>query len=204
MSWTEIAGFATGAACVWLIVKQNAWNFPVGIANNVFFIVLFAGAGLYADAGLQVIYIGLALVGWFWWLHGGVNRGRLAVRSTPRSAWLFICLGIAVGTAALSWVLSTWTNSTVAGWDALTTVMSLAAVLMLNRKWLGNWLVWIAADVIYIALYVGKGLWLTSMLYAVLLIMCLFGLREWRAALRAAGETGTVSNDAPSAAGLIR
>jgi nicotinamide mononucleotide transporter len=198
MSWTEVAGFATGALCVWLIVKQKAWNFPVGIANNVFFIVLFSQAGLYADAGLQVIYIGLALVGWYWWLSGGAGRGRLAVRSTPRGAWLAIGLGIAVGTAVLGWVLSTWTNSTVAGWDALTTVMSLAAQLMLNRKWLGNWLVWIAADVIYIALYLSKGLWLTSVLYAVFPVMCLFGLREWRASLRAAPTAVAIPTIVPS------
>jgi nicotinamide mononucleotide transporter len=201
VSWTEVAGFATGALCVWLIVRQNAWTFPVGIANNGFFIVLFAGAGVYADAGLQVFYIGLALVGWYWWLHGGVNRGRLAVRPTPRSAWLGIGLGIAVGTALLSWGLSTWTNSTVAGWDALTTVMSLAAQLMLNRKWLGNWLVWIAADLIYIALYAGKGLWLTSVLYALFLTMCLFGLRQWRASLRA---TGAAAGDLPTVATVNR
>lgn len=96
----------------------------------------------------------------------------------------------------MSWFLSTWTNSTVAGWDALTTVMSLAAQLMLNRKWLGNWLVWIAADVIYIALYVGKGLWLTSVLYAVFLVMCLIGLREWRASLRALPESDAASDHA--------
>lgn len=199
MSWTEIAGFATGALCVWLIVKQRVWNFPVGIANNVLFIVLFAEAGLYADAGLQLVYIGLALMGWYWWLHGGANRGRLVVRPTPRLAWLAIFLGIAIGTVALGWVLSTFTNSTVAGWDALTTVMSLTATLMLNRKWLGNWLVWIAADVIYIALYAGKGLWLTSVLYAVFLMMCLVGLRDWRASLGAveAAEMGELASISP-------
>ncbi len=69
MSWIEILGFATGALCVLLVVRRNVWNFPVGIANNVVFIALFVGAGLYADAGLQVIYIVLAIIGWAWWLR---------------------------------------------------------------------------------------------------------------------------------------
>jgi nicotinamide riboside transporter PnuC len=85
--------------------------------------------------------------------------------------------------------------------DALTTVMSLAAQLMLNCKWLGNWLVWIAADLIYIALYAGKGLWLTSVLYALFLTMCLFGLRQWRASLRA---TGAAAGDLPTVATVNR
>ena len=45
MHWTELAGFATGALCVWLVVRRNIWTFPVGIANNVFFIILFLQVG---------------------------------------------------------------------------------------------------------------------------------------------------------------
>jgi nicotinamide mononucleotide transporter len=183
VSWTEIAGFVTGGLCVWLVVRRNIWNFPVGIANNVFFIVLFTQAGLYADAGLQVVYIGLGLLGWYWWLHGGERHTRLQVRHTPLAAWAGVALGIGVGTWFLNWLLVNHTNSTVAGWDALTTTMSLAAQIMLSRKWIGNWFVWIAADVIYVVLYAAKDLWLTSVLYAVFLGLCLVGLRQWRAEL---------------------
>lgn len=56
-SWVEVFGFITGAACVWLLVKENLWNWPVGIINNLFFLVLFFRSGLYADSGLQVVYI---------------------------------------------------------------------------------------------------------------------------------------------------
>jgi nicotinamide mononucleotide transporter len=179
MTWTEVAGFASGAVCVWLVVRRNIWNFPVGIANNVFFIVLFTQAGLYADAGLQVVYIGLGLLGWYWWLRGGIQRTALEVRRTPVWAWPAAGAFVGAGTWLFHWLLTTHTNSTVAGWDALTTMLSLAAQIMLNRKWLGNWVVWIAADVIYIALYASKGLWLTSVLYAVFLALCVIGLRQW-------------------------
>lgn len=54
-SWVEVFGFITGAACVWLLVKENLWNWPVGIVNNLFFLVLFFRSGLYADSGLQVV-----------------------------------------------------------------------------------------------------------------------------------------------------
>ncbi len=67
-------------------------------------------------------------------------------------------------------------------WDALTTALSLCAQWLLNRKRLENWYVWIAADLIYIPLYAYKGLYLTSVLYATFLLMCLAGLSHWRAA----------------------
>jgi nicotinamide mononucleotide transporter len=187
VSWTEVAGFATGALCVWLVVRRNIWNFPVGIANNVFFIVLFVEAGLYGDAGLQVVYIGLGVIGWYWWLHGGIGHTRLTVRPTPSYVWLLAGVAIACLTWLLTAALTAYTDSTVAGWDALTTAMSLTAQFMLNRKWIGTWWVWISADVVYILLYASKGLWLTGALYVLFMCLCVIGLRQWRGELDSAG-----------------
>ena len=182
MNWNEVAGFATGALCVWLVVIRNIWNFPVGIANNLFFIWLFTNVGLYADAALQLVYIGLAFVGWFWWLKGGAQHTGVAI-SEPTLPQLIICIAsVGIITAAIQFGLHRWTNSTVAGWDALTTALSLVAQFMLSRKWIANWWFWIAADLVYIPLYAHKGLWLTALLYGVFLTMCVIGLLQWRAA----------------------
>ena len=75
----ELAGFVTGAACVWLTVKGHIANFPVGLANDAFFLVLFLSAGLYADSGLQIVYLVLGVVGWWQWVYGGAGRTRLRV-----------------------------------------------------------------------------------------------------------------------------
>jgi len=76
---TEALGFATGAVCVWLVTKGNIWNWPVGLANNLFFAVLFWKARLFADFGLQGVYLMLGIYGWWEWLRGGENRTRLAI-----------------------------------------------------------------------------------------------------------------------------
>ena len=73
-SLTETLGFVTGAACVYLVVRQSVWNFPLGVANNIFFLFLFVDARLYGDAGLQVVYVALGFQGWYYWLYGGQNR----------------------------------------------------------------------------------------------------------------------------------
>jgi nicotinamide mononucleotide transporter len=183
LTWTEIAGFATGALCVFLVVRQNVWGFPVGIANNLFFIALFLPVGLYADAGLQVVYIALAAFGWYRWLHGGRNRSKLKVSVAPARIVVICVISVVIITAAIHFVLSKYTDSTVAGWDAVTTAISLVAQFMLNRKYLQNWFFWITADIIYIWLYAYKDLWLTSFLYLIFLLLCVAGFLQWKASL---------------------
>jgi nicotinamide mononucleotide transporter len=200
VSVEEILGFVTGAACVWLAVRQNVWTFPVGLANNVVFLVLFTGTGLYANAGLQVVYLVLGALGWYWWLRGGTDRGRLVVHRTPRAAWVVGLAAAAVSTAVLVAVLTTWTDSAVPFWDALTTSSSLLAQTMLGRKWIGNWWVWIATDVVLVGLYASQGLWLTAALYVGFVAMCVQGLREWSAARRAPGEMSPADAHATSPA----
>ncbi|MEU4089793.1 nicotinamide riboside transporter PnuC [Streptomyces aureus] len=189
LSWTEALGFATGAVCVWLVARQHIANWPVGIANNVFFIVLFLQAGLYADAGLQVVFIALAGYGWWIWARGDgpATADALPVRRSTGTEWLWLTAAGVLGTGALTVLLDRATDSTVPFWDALTTALSLAATYGQCRKLLESWWLWIAADLVYIPLYAYKGLYLTSLLYVGFLALCVAGLLGWRRTLAAAG-----------------
>ncbi|WP_405494461.1 nicotinamide riboside transporter PnuC [Streptomyces sp. NBC_00096] len=188
-SWTEILGFVTGALCVWLVARQHIANWPIGIANNVFFIALFYPAGLYADAGLQIVFIALAAYGWWSWTHGGGpgTAGALQVRRSTAAEWAALAAVGAVGVLGLTLLLGRATDSTVPFWDALTTGLSLTATYGQCRKLVESWWLWIAADLVYIPLYVYKGLYLTSLLYAVFLALCVAGLLAWRRALPVRG-----------------
>ena len=188
MDWTEIAGFITGAACVWLLVRGSIWNFPVGMVNYVLFIILFINAGLYADAGLQVVYFVLASLGWYWWLKGGKEHEGVEYSDPSPLQFAGCAIAIIVIAASLQWLLHRYTDSTVTGWDALTTAMSLTAQFMLSRKWISNWWLWIAVDLIYIPLYISKGLWLTAFLFLIFLGLSIAGLLEWRKAKREADQ----------------
>lgn len=179
LSLTEVLGFITGAVCVWLTVEQNIWNWPIGIANNFFYIVLFLGAGLYADTGLQLVYIVLGFLGWYWWLHGGENRTKLTVSKVDTLTLAVLGSVLIISTAGLMALLTTL-NGSAPFLDALTTTLSLCAQYLLTRKFIENWYVWIAADVIYIGLYASKGLYLTSGLYFIFLCMCIMGWWNWR------------------------
>jgi nicotinamide mononucleotide transporter len=180
VSWTEVLGFASGALCVWLVARQHIANWPIGIANNLFFILLFTPAGLYADAGLQIVFITLAAYGWWTWTHGGgPGLDGLPVRRTTRTEWTWLLAAGVVGTFCLTLLLDRATDSTVPFWDALTTTLSLLATYGQCRKRLESWWLWIAADVVYVPLYAYKELYLTSLLYIGFMTLCVIGLREW-------------------------
>lgn len=185
LGMTETLGFVTGAVTVWLTVKQNIWNWPIGIANSAFFVVLFFGARLFADMSLQIIYIILGFLGWYWWLRGGEGQTTLQPsRATPLTL-LIVGAIAAVSTVGMTFFLRSVGDS-APFLDALTTVLSLAAQYLLTRKLIENWYIWITADIIYIGLYSSRGLYLTAALYALFLGLCLLGLRQWRQSLVAA------------------
>ncbi len=180
---TEVLGFITGAACVLLVVEQNIWNFPIGIANNIFFIILFFTSRLYGDMVLQTVYIVLAAIGWYQWIYGGKNRTRLKITHTSiREIAILVIIGI-VATAAMHKYFQQ-INDSAPFLDAFTTVLSLIAQYLLNCKRIENWYVWIMADLLYIWLYLQKDLNLTAILYAIFIGMCIAGLLTWFRAYR--------------------
>jgi nicotinamide mononucleotide transporter len=183
-NWTELLGSLTGIVCVWLLVKQNIWNWPIGIANNIFYVFIFFKSGLFADMGLQFLYLCIALYGWWNWLHGGNNRSELSVARTSPKSMLGYCGITAASTAILYWLLRSFTPSTVPFADGLTTSLFLTAQFMMSRKLVENWWFWIVGDVLVIALYIYKHLYLTTGLYLAMLAMCVVALVEWQRATK--------------------
>lgn len=180
----EAWGFVTGGVCVWLVVREHLWNWPIGLANNVLFFALFLRGRLFADMSLQVVYFGLGVYGWLNWWLGGLKRDVLPISSTLRAEWIVLAGAIPVCTWVLREILIA-VQGAAPFWDAVTTVLSLAAQYLLCRKRFENWFFWIAADIIYIPLYLSRRLPLTAVLYAVFLVLCLVGVRAWSRSRRA-------------------
>lgn len=182
----EVVGVAFGVLSVWLTTRENVWCWPTGLVNVGLFIVVFAQARLYADMALQVVYVGACLYGWYAWLHGGQDHGELRVSLTPRRARLGFALGGALFGAGLGLVLSRHTDASLPFLDSSLASFSLVAQWMQTRKWLETWLVWIGVDVVYVGMYVFKGLLPTAFLYVVFLGLAVLGLREWTRSLKSA------------------
>jgi nicotinamide mononucleotide transporter len=176
---TEAFGFATGAVCVWLVTKGNIWNWPVGLANNIFFAILFWRARLFADFGLQGVYLILGIYGWWNWRRGGARKSPVPVSRATRGEWIILTAFLIAGTWVLREILIA-VNGAAPFWDAATTVLCLCAQYLLCRKRFEHWLFWITADIVYVPLYLSRGLPLTAILYAGFLLLCSVGLRRWK------------------------
>lgn len=187
----EMLGFVTGGWTVWLTVKENIWSWPIGIANAAFFLVLFLRSNLFADAGLQVVYIVLGVLGWYWWLYGGAQKTQLRIEHVGTKTVLVLSTLAIICTWFMT-IRLTHMQDAAPFWDALTTVLSLVAQYLLTKKYLENWYVWMFVDVIYVALYGYKGLYLTAFLYFIFFCMCVRGLIEWK---RAAKKPVTVTDE---------
>jgi nicotinamide mononucleotide transporter len=81
----------------------------------------------------------------------------------------------------LSTFLDHFTDTDVPHADGFLTAGSLMGQLLLARKKLENWHIWIAVDILYVGLYVYKGLMLTAVLYGVFVLLAIAGLRAWSA-----------------------
>ena len=177
----ESVAVAFGIVSVWLSTREHLLSWPTAIVNVALYFVVFRAARLYADMGLQLVYLVLSVYGWYEWRFGGTDRSELPVtRATRRHAGRLGGLAV-IGTLALGTLLARTTDAALPYLDSALTVTSLCAQWMMTRKLVENWLVWIVADIAYVAMFVSKGLWLTAGLYAVFLVLAVSGYRSWLA-----------------------
>lgn len=180
MSALEIVAAAFGALAVYLAARENIWNWPTAIINVSLYTIVFFQSRLYADMGLQVVYLALSIYGWYHWLHGGAQRTELKVSRASLRLLIILALLVAAGSYTLGSTLASRTDAAIPYLDSALTVASLAAQWLMTRKVLENWLLWIALDIVYVPMFFARGLPATALLYSVFLVLAVLGFISWR------------------------
>jgi nicotinamide mononucleotide transporter len=182
----EATGLVTGLLCVWLLVRQNLWTWPLGLAYALVSLVVFYRARLYADLGMHVYYVVMNAYGWWYWTRGGrhADSGTVPVTETPpHIAWMLVAT-FCVGTAGIGFTLDRYTDAALPYWDTSANVASFIAMWMTARKYIENWYVWFVVDIVLTAIYLYKDIEFYALLYGVYLGMAVAGWWAWRQALR--------------------
>lgn len=184
-SLLEILSFALAIAMVLLNIKQSPWAWLFAIASAALYALVFYEAKIYGDMALQFFFVAISLWGWYQWLFGGGDKHGVEVSRLTAKGWPIVAVTWALAYIVVAALLQAFTDTDVAHIDAFLTAGSLVAQYLLTRKTLENWHMWIAIDLLYIALYLHKNLYLTAVLYGLFAILACVGLLAWKKSLPA-------------------
>lgn len=182
----ELLGTVVGLIYLWLEYRASIYLWIAGIVMPAIYIFIYYDAGLYADFGINIYYLLIALYGWLAWKTGfrlsGKKQdvGELPISHAPKCVWPRIVVAYIVAQLFITWILINYTDSTVPIADSFTTALSIVGMWMLARKYIEQWWVWCVVDVASSALYIYKELYFTAVLYAVYAIIAIFGYRKWK------------------------
>ena len=180
MNAVEIFGLFTGTLSIALLIRQNIWTWPVGIAYTLASLYIFFTAKLYADFALHVLFLIMSSYGWYYWLHGN-NRfdSELSVSSESKKVLAYsiiICSFIIILTSNLFII---YTDADIPYWDNTTSCLSVLAIWLQSRKKIESWIFWLIIDILSVGIYFYKGLYFYSLLYSIYVVMAFLGYVTW-------------------------
>ena len=191
MSYLEFIGTVFNLACVWL-VSINLWiNWPIGIIGSTLFLILFYQIRLYSDFIEQIYYIITGFIGWYLWFNPTKNRKKeeLKISNSSKESNLIYLLAISLGSLFLTILIVKIhiilpnffpEEASFPFMDAFTTILSFCATILMTKRKIDCWYLWITVDVIGVFLYFAKGVVFVSLLYFLFLILAIRGFINWK------------------------
>ena len=179
--WLDITTTVLGLAYILLEYRASVWMWLVGFLMQSLGIVLYYQKGLYADCGMEFYYLAMTVYGWWRWIKPKANSQKpIAISLFPRRLVLPWLLLIAAIWAFIYWLLVTFTHSNVPLADSFTTALSIVGIWALAHKYLEQWFIWIAVDVVTSVLYFYKDIPFKASLYALYVVIAIAGWFKWR------------------------
>jgi nicotinamide mononucleotide transporter len=176
----EVAGNAFLLASVYAARRNSVHTWWTGMVAVTLFALIFFGAKLYADVVLQVFFFGTCVTGWWQWQRGGTGGTELPVTALSTIQRLGAVVAVLGAALFFGTLFGRFTDAALPYADSFILGGSVVAQLLMMRRKIDHWPIWIAVDVVAVIVYAMKGLWITSAVYALLLMLCIQGLIEWR------------------------
>lgn len=176
--WSGIECVAVFFSCLYVVLaaKENIWCWGAAIISVLLYIYICFSAQLFAETGLQIFYLFMAIYGYYNW-----NKKEQSVQINEwsiRNHFIILSVG-AILTFLMGFYFTTYTEAEMPIVDSFTTVFSIIATYMVVKKILENWLYWIVIDIISIYLYFNRDLHLTSLLFIAYTIIAIAGYFSW-------------------------
>lgn len=213
LSWIEAVGTLAGLLCIGLASLEKISNYAFGLLNVTLFAIIFFQIQLYASLLLQVFFFVANIYGWYAWSRQtSQHEAELQIRWLPLPkalTWLALCvLAIGLMTVFIDPVFAFLTRVTVTlmqsvgvnaampqlqpdaypFWDSCMMVLSIAAMILMTRKYVENWLLWVIINVISVVIFALQGVYAMSLEYLLLTVIALNGSRMWMKSARERGS----------------
>ncbi len=165
---------------VWLTARQIIWCWPVSLLGLIFQLYIFSSSGLYMQSFLQFFYMGVTFYGWYNWLYGGENKSALKVkRIRAKNAALYLLAGI-ISAFIIGILFENFTDDPLPWLDSATSVCGIIATLLMAKKIIENWLIWILNDIVVSGMCYYQELYIFAFLYFIFIILAIYGYSEWK------------------------
>ena len=184
--WLDILTTVLGLIYIWLEYRASIALWVVGIIMPALDTWLYWSHGLYGDAGMAVYYTLAAVYGFYIWKFKKTRKLKqsLPIIHMPRRQYLPVMLFFLLAWGAIYYVLVNWTNSTVPLLDSFTNALSFVGLWALARKYLEQWLFWIAVDAVCCYLYIQKDIPFKAILYGLYVVIAIAGYYKWKQMLK--------------------
>ncbi|MBD2815746.1 nicotinamide riboside transporter PnuC [Xenorhabdus sp. Flor] len=204
LSYIEAVGTIAGLLCIWLASQEKIINYLFGLINVSLFAVIFFQIQLYASLILQIFFFAANLYGWYAWSR--INEQK---QIELKIRWLNPKQMLSVAAVSIIFILiMTFNIDQIFGymakivvlvlqgmgsnitmpnlqpdafpfWDSVMTVLSIVAMILMTRKHVENWLIWVIINVISVVIYFYQGVLAMSLQYIILTGIALNGARLW-------------------------
>ena len=180
--WLDILTTILGLIYIGLEYRAHIALWVVGIIMPALDVILYWQHGLYGDAGMACYYTLAACYGLFVWMFVKTRKEKkpLPIIYMPRRQYLPAVVFFFVSWGVIYYVLTTWTDSTGPVLDSFTNALSFVGMWALARKYVEQWLFWMAVDIVCTFLYIQKGIPFKAGLYALYVVIAIAGYMKWK------------------------
>ena len=180
MSPWEGVAVVLAIAYLLLAVREHPACWACALVSTIIYTALFWNVSLLMESLLNVYYMLMAIYGWWLWQRGGARRRALAITRWRVRRHLLVIGGVVVAAVVTGTLLSRYSGAAWPYVDSFTTWGAIVTTWMVAQKVLENWLYWLVIDAVSIPLYIDRGLYLTATLFALYLVIVMFGFVQWK------------------------
>ena len=188
VTWLEVVAFVLALANIACNVFEIHWGWPLSMVASALYVWLFYASKLYGDASVNVFFVVAAVWGWWQWLRGhrAGSTSPLAIEQMNGAGYMVCLLAYALLWCVCALLLGSITDSDVPWADGFVTAGSVVGTVLLARKFIENWPLWLVVNAASVALFAYKGLYLTVVLYAIFFLLAVWGWIGWKQRMAAA------------------